>query len=160
MQEDQEFKIIDPKEGIIQLQDRVFGVARRWKLEQESMPGLAVLLDADNHKDIPKSKDELDKMMEGLNDEQLDQFVGKMRRNSKKLLYVLASIVTPDYELPDIFDNKVEALAACLTERTPSQIMAFFFLRYTGGTTNIEDLQKLMTTVGDNAKSILNSSSN
>src|SRR5690554_88438 len=98
------FSIVDVEKGIFTLRDRIFEQDREWQFSSDSMPGLAILMEDDG--EMPKNEEEFMAKMDSMNEEEQKDFVNKMRLRSKKQLAIMASLCTPLFPIPDIFQNK------------------------------------------------------
>lgn len=146
-----QFQISDIEKGIFVLYDKVFSVFRKWQIDPEASPGYSYMqqkLEKESqeiYKQLPKdfgsqSKNERSKAfsayLEGLNGKEKEAFLTKLKSNSEKNLAITSSIIQPLFEIPDLWENKIEALATCISHETDiHKINDFFLMKLSGYTT-------------------------
>jgi uncharacterized protein YbdZ (MbtH family) len=151
------FQILDESEGTFTLWDRFFGVKRTWKVCDDAHPGIAILQDRidreaneirkmlpGDYDDLPKKerRKAIQQAMEKMSDEEKLSYLNRLSRNSDKHIALQASYVEPVDEMPDIWDNKIEFFASCLSDEIDSgKISDFFFKRLKDITMSPEESQ-------------------
>jgi len=143
------FKIEDFKKGIFSLQDNLYQVRRKWKIHDKAKTGLAMLMNSLDKEsdDLPNNKEELEQKLQDMSPQERAEFMGKMNRQSHKQLAILSSLSEPLDEIPEILDNKMEFLAACIDENDAAKIYAFFLIKSNGSIISQGDSQQTFQTM-------------
>lgn len=139
-----QFRELDYKAGTFQLWDKVFQVYRTWKVDDDSSPGIGVLnekLEQEGNelrKYFPKKfytltraerKKVVSDYISDMPEDQQRDYLDKVKRNSDKQLAVMCAYLEPQDEIPEIWDNKLEFLASCLSHEADTGRISDFFLR-------------------------------
>ena len=137
------FKILDEKKGIFSLHDPIFNRETRWKITSEARPGL-VILQKSIDKQIEKvSEIDITKTFESGTDEEKIRVSDEIMKLTEKKMVLLASFVENLDPMPDIYENKIEFLAANLSHKEdPMKINTFFLTYYTDSMKSVEESKK------------------
>lgn len=148
------FKELDYKQGTFQLWDKIFQCYRTWKVDNDSSPGIGMLNDK-----IEKESQELRKYFPDdfhnlsrseriksvsdyiakMPDDKKQEYLNRVKRNSDKQLAVIAGYIEPMCEIPDIWENKIEFLASCLSTEQDTALINDFFLRRLVDSTTLQE---------------------
>lgn len=145
-----QFQISDIEKGIFVLYDKVFSEFRKWEIDPEASPGYSYMqqkLEKESteiYKELPKDFSSLTKLerskkfsayLDTLDKENKDSFLKLLKKNSEKNLAITSSIIQPLFEIPDIWENKIEALAVCISHESDlHKINDFFLMKLSGYT--------------------------
>lgn len=150
------FKVKDADKGIFTLWDSIFQCTREWAMDSEANPGIAMLMEkveSESNKigtKVPTNgnREEFRESLNKMSDEERGEILLKVQKNARKQLAIMSSLAEPLYEIPDLFENKTEALAACLTAQSdPAKFMAFFLARSLASTMLRADLKEEMNRI-------------
>lgn len=143
------FQILDESEGTFTLWDKFFGQRRTWKVSDEAHPGISILQDRidkeaseirkmlpDDYSELPKEKRRraIQSAVSKMSDEDKTTYLNRIARNSDKFIALQASYVEPVDDMPDIWDNKIEFYASCLSDEKDSQKVSDFFFKHLNAT--------------------------
>lgn len=132
------FRVTDLDKNEFTLWDGIFNKTTRWKLTEDFRPGLGLLMESIDKEisKLPKPSD-IKKNFKDMSETQRIEYIEKVNKLSHKQIFILASMVEPLDPIPDLFENKVEFLASCLTtEKDAGKIHAFFLIRFSNGSTS------------------------
>lgn len=147
------FKVIDADKGLFSLWDTIFQTERKWKIADEATPGVAILMEKAEKNGqkimdkVPEGKKVHD-VLKGMKPEEQEELLLEVQKNAHRQISYMSTICTPLFDLPDIFENKIDALAACLNDKKDSaKITAFFLARSVSSTMLDVDLKAEMTRI-------------
>lgn len=154
--QEQSFRIEDFKKGTFILYDKVYQTERRWKLGDETPVGISYLIqeieqqgdklrgvlpEGVNKLSAEERRKHIQEYFEKLPEEERVAKAQELARLSKKQLGVMSTFCEPLFEIPDMWENKMECLASCLShDKDPAKINAFFLIKSIGSTNLPEDL--------------------
>ena len=137
------FEVIDADKGLFSLWDTIFQTKREWQISDEASPGVALLMEkAEKNgqkimEKVPEGK-KIHDVLKTMSTEEQNELLSNVQKNAHRQISYMSTICTPLFELPDIFENKIDALAACLNDKKDSAKITAFFLARSVSTTMLD----------------------
>lgn len=96
---------------------------------------------------VPEGK-KIHDVLKTMSTEEQNELLSEVQKNAHRQISYMSTICTPLFELPDIFENKIDALAACLNDKKDSAKITAFFLARSVSTTMLDgDLKTQMNKI-------------
>ena len=142
------FTVVDREKGIFKLWYVLEGRWTTWQIDDEGKPGILILMQRLEEQGAKIADLKYSENYASMSDEEKKDAGKKITSVAHKQILVMASYCKNLDPIPELLENKVEFLAACLNHnQDAAKINAFFLIKSATSTTSLAELKGELDTM-------------
>lgn len=136
------FTILDREKGIFKLWYVLEQRWAKWQIDDEGKPGILILMQRLEEEGSKISELKYSENFASMSDEEKKKANKRITSVAHKQIAVMASYCENLDPIPELLENKIEFLAACLNHnQDAAKINAFFLIKSATSTTSLAELK-------------------